>query len=237
MTLEETSRTSLEKISIGLEKKISISKLKLLYYQIRFFVLVSFSSFFFSFLDLLSTIRRFIDNFIIIKLYLNKQLLLHRNKFRSGIFEKKKENYRFFIETIIAATSFPCGHFFQEAVSLQEGQDSERGHHPRRQSSIPVATSRSVLHSRSRAGRVCVCTFGGFAPLFLSIRVLSSILVWYRAHGESERIPWPPRPRPTNTLSAWIRSSVPSEITARTWPSGADPRESVVLVVVAGDRR
>ena len=31
--------------------------------------------------------------------------------------------------------------------------------------------------------------------------------------------------------------SVPSEITARTWPSGADPRESVVLVVVAADRR
>lgn len=48
-----------------------------------------------------------------------------------------------------------------------------RGHHPRRQSSIPVATSRSVLHSRSRAGRVCVCTFGGFAPLFLSISACS----------------------------------------------------------------
>lgn len=31
--------------------------------------------------------------------------------------------------------------------------------------------------------------------------MFSSILVWHRAHGESERIPWPPRPRPTNTLS------------------------------------
>ena len=48
-----------------------------------------------------------------------------------------------------------------------------RGHHPRRQSSIPVATSRSVLHSRSRAGRVCVCTFGGFAPPFLPISACS----------------------------------------------------------------
>lgn len=79
-----------------------------------------------------------------------------------------------------------------------------RGHHPRRQSSIPAECV-----ALSVASGACVRVHvRRFRPsLSPDLRVLSSILVWYRAHGESERIPWPPRPRPTNTLSAWIRSS------------------------------
>lgn len=52
-----------------------------------------------------------------------------------------------------------------------------------------------------------------------------------RAHGESERIPWPPRPRPTNTLSLVLSR----EISENAGPSGAEPirgRVSVCPVLV-----
>lgn len=63
-----------------------------------------------------------------------------------------------------------------------------------------------------------------------------------RAHGESERIPWPPRPRPTNTLSPGrsLARSLTKDLRERgAERSGADPRESVRVPCArrAGDRR
>lgn len=96
-----------------------------------------------------------------------------------------------------------------------------------------VALDASIV----KACFVCVHVRRSTAPLslFLSPRVLLDPRLARRAHGESERIPWPPRPRPTNTLSPGRWFSREREICENVAESGAKPirgRVSVWLLVV-----
>lgn len=127
-------------------------------------MLVSFSSFFFSFLDLLSTIRRFIDNFIIIKLY---NFSYTETNFEAEYLKKKKRIIDFSSKPLSLLRASPAATFSKKLYLSKKDKIPREGiiHVDKARS---PSRRRGVCCTLGRERGVCACARSEVSPLSFS---------------------------------------------------------------------